>query len=210
MSEHIYKNLPVFDHLMSYKDGLINDFLNYNADWESTFKNAVIVNYTARDITHILSSKEAWKSQPLRYETSPGGEVYTFDKDIVHLPTAAKIMEEYEGHLGIVTYSILDANSVIDRHTGPENRTGEYLRIHLPLIVPPGDIFLEVGGEEVDWSEPFGFNNQIIHSAHNYTSQRRLVFLIDIRRTHIGLPPGKPYDKRAEVHAPPFVRKPRG
>ena len=209
MSEHIYKNLPIFDYLMTFKDGLIYDFLNYNADWESSFEKAVIVNYTARDITSILSSKEAWKAQPLRYEASPGGDVYLYDKDIEALPTAAQIMKEFEGHLGIVIYSILEANSVIDRHTGPENRTGEYLRIHLPLIVPPGDIFLEVGGEEVDWSEPFGFNNQIIHSAHNYSSQRRLVFLLDIRRTYIGLPPGQPYDKRAEKHAPPFVRKPR-
>jgi hypothetical protein len=209
MSEHIYKNLPVFDHLMTFKDGLINDFLNYHADWQSTFKKAHIVNYTQYDITQMLSSKEAWKAQPLRYEHSPGGKVNQNEQVLKHFPTAKKILKHYEGQLGIVVYSILEANSVIGRHTGPENRTGEYVRIHIPLIVPPGDIFLEVGGEEVDWSEPFGFNNQIIHSAHNYSPYRRLVFLIDIQRTFVGLPPGVPYNEKDELTAPPFVRKPR-
>jgi len=205
--EHIYKDLPIFDYLSSFKDGLIADFLEYHQDWDTTLKKAVVVNYTQGDISHILSSKQAWKAQPLRYEHSPGGKVYENPEIDLYFPTARKILDHFKGKLGIVVYSILEANSVIGRHTGPENRTGEYVRVHIPLIVPPGDIFLEVGGEEVDWSKPFGFNNQIIHSAHNYTPYRRLVFLIDIQRTAVGLSPGIPYNEVDEQEAPPFIRK---
>ena len=52
----------------------------------------------------------------------------------------------------------------------------------------------------------FGFDNQCIHSAYNYTDQRRLVYLIDIHRSVLGFPMGRPYDIHREVMAPPFER----
>jgi aspartyl/asparaginyl beta-hydroxylase (cupin superfamily) len=99
-------------------------------------------------------------------------------------------------------------NTVLNRHTGPENRTGRFIRIHIPLIVPEGDVFLEVNGEEVKWDDLFGFNNQFVHSAYNNTDQYRLVFLLDLDREFIGMSPGEPWDERFEELAiQPFVRK---
>ena len=92
------------------------------------------------------------------------------------------------------------------RHTGPENRNGKYVRIHIPLIIPEGDIFLEVNGEEVDWGDIFAFNNQLAHSSHNYSSEYRLIFLIDLEREFLGMPPGSVYDARLEKYAKPFLR----
>jgi aspartyl/asparaginyl beta-hydroxylase (cupin superfamily) len=114
-------------------------------------------------------------------------------------------MHEYGDDCPIANYSILAPNSVINRHTGIENRSGEFIRIHIPLIVPQGEIFFEVYGEEVRWDDIFAFNNQFVHSAHNYTDQYRLCFLIDIRRTRAGLPPGVPYD--AISHLDEVMRK---
>mgnify|MGYP001413015390 CR=1 FL=1 len=78
-------------------------------------------------------------------------------------PTANAILKKYEEVVPIANYSILVKDSVIHRHTGPENRRGHHLRVHIPLHIPKGDIFLEVNGEEVDWSDCFGFNNQYTH-----------------------------------------------
>jgi aspartyl/asparaginyl beta-hydroxylase (cupin superfamily) len=103
----------------------------------------------------------------------------------------------------------LESASIIRRHTGPENRDGEFIRIHIPLIVPDGAIFFEVGGEVVYWNDIFGFDNQTIHSAHNYTKHRRLVYLIDIRRSTIGMSEGRAFDQvRDEQSYPPFDPRP--
>ena len=214
--QRIYRRheIPYVDYLMTYQNALIEEFLEFHDNWfnaDEEVKGLVLARPGGRNIDYFLSDAYAWKSSWLRYEYTPGGQYHTNEENLPHFPTASKILSELEGQLGIVMYSILEANSVIDRHTGPENRTGEYLRIHLPLIVPKGDIFFEVNGEEIDWSEPFGFNNQYIHSAHNYSSQRRLVFLIDIRRSFLGLPPGSPFYSKEHLTCmaavKPFVRK---
>ena len=106
-------------------------------------------------------------------------------------PTMAKIAQHYGEKCPILEYSILPAQSIIERHIGIENKKGENIRIHIPLIVPEGDLFLEAQGEEVDWQHPWGFNNQYMHSAHNNTEEHRLIMLIDLKRTYVGIPPAK-------------------
>jgi len=211
----IYKrdDVPFLDVLTEYKEALTKEFLAFHTDWynmEKPLDNVVLTRPGGNNaVKSILSSVDSWKMSWLRYEASPGGKSMHNNVMSKHFPTAFKIMEDLKGQIGNVTYSILEANAVINRHTGPENRSGEYLRIHIPLIVPEGDIFLEVNGEEVTWDEPFGFNNQLTHSAYNYSNQRRLVFLIDIQRTFLGLTPGIPYSRKAERTAKPFVRQPK-
>jgi hypothetical protein len=123
-------------------------------------------------------------------------------------PTAMDITYDLLDHCVMSTYSVIKPNAVLLRHSGPENRNGDYLRIHVPLIVPEGDVFLEANGEEVQFSEGiFGFNNQLLHSSHNYTDKYRLVFIIDLSWDFLKLPhPGK---FRPEYHdfAKPFTRK---
>ena len=106
-------------------------------------------------------------------------------------PTMAKIAQHYGEKCPILEYSILPAQSIIERHIGIENKKGENIRIHIPLIVPEGDLFLEAQGEEVDWQHPWGFNNQYMHSAHNNTEEHRLIMLNDLKRTYVGIPPAK-------------------
>ena len=85
--------------------------------------------------------------------------------------------------------------------------SGETIRIHIPLYVPEGDIFLETEGVEIDWSDIFGFANQYIHSAHNYSNTRRLVYLIDIKRKYLGLPRAEICNLHHRLKTwPPFVR----
>ena len=67
-------------------------------------------------------------------------------------------------------------------------------------------MFFECEGYEINWDELFGFNNQLVHSAYNYTNEIRVVYIFDIDRSAIGLPMGKPYDYIREQSIPPFVR----
>jgi hypothetical protein len=137
----------------------------------------------------------------------PGGYVSNKTNDSKeHYPTAYTHFIEKFPDCTLAAYAVLFPHSVIRRHTGPENRTGEYVRIHLPLIVPEGDIGFEVAGEEVDWSDLFAFDNQRIHSAWNNTDQPRLCFVFDLLRTTCDLPPGYQWTWELDANTPPFPK----
>ncbi len=152
-----------------------------------------------------------WKNIELKYVDPFNNTSWALDSEVMRreFPTAHSILEHYGEDVPIASYSYLAPMTSIHRHTGPENRLGEYIRIHIPLIVPDGDIFFEVNGEEVLWTDIFAFDNQLAHSAHNFTSKPRLIFLIDIRRSRIGLPPGLPWSRNRQLYSLtiPFARK---
>ena len=206
--QNIYKRHEIIigDYLMSFKDALLKEFLDFHKDFNTTFNKAEIVR-PVYDVSSLVTHPEAWKVYTIKYKFEERD--YELDKfKSLFFPTAVKLTKEFGDDCPISTYSILEANSIIARHTGVENRSAEFIRIHIPLLVPEGDVFFEVEGEEVDWSDLFAFNNQKLHSAYNYTPHRRLVYLIDIRRSRLGLPPGEPWvghNHRYDI--PPFVRK---
>ena len=116
------------------------------------------------------------------------------------LPVLRSIIEKYEEWINVITYSMIAPNSVVLRHTGHENILGNFLRLHFPLHVPEGDLFLEVNDEEIQFSEaPFAFNNQIVHSAHNRTGKHRLVMILDLYRPYLGIPKSYKVDKLQEL-----------
>jgi hypothetical protein len=200
--------IPIADYLMSFQDALTKEFLAYHKDFiEGSFEKGRPYWSPAVDVDKIKTSHESWKVTSIKYNFAQGNLNYNMEDDVArHFPTAVKLTQEWGDDCPISTYSILEANSVIKRHTGIENRTGEFVRIHIPLIVPPGEIFFEVNGEEVDWSDIFAFDNQQVHSAYNQTPWRRLVYLIDIRRSRIGMSAGHAYNPIKETTATPFIR----
>jgi hypothetical protein len=225
----LYKRseIPIADYLMSHQQALKDEFLaGFNSlehaiqtrgiDNLDRRKFGIPLEHTEQQIqTKVVGTNEfkpnvsSWKSVGFRYERHDDlvNTSYTVSKeDGQRYPTAYKLIQEYGIHCPIANYSCMAPNTKLNRHTGPENRTGKYIRIHIPLIIPAGDIFLEVNGIYTDWSDLFGFNNQLAHSAHNYSNEYRLVFLIDIDREHIGMPPGTPYNPLYEKNAIPFIR----
>lgn len=197
------EDISIADELMALRDDLTREFLNYHEDWDGEFKKGVPVR-TVYDIDSIVNYHGAWKATNVKYVFKDMHELLDVGAR-KFFPTAIALTNKYGGDCPISSYSVLESNSVISRHTGPENRNGNFIRIHIPLIVPEGDIFFEVGGEVIRWDDIFGFDNQTIHSAHNYTSKRRLVYLIDIRRSRIGLPKGRAFDPvRDEQSYPSF------
>lgn len=152
-----------------------------------------------------------WKNVEFKYHDPFSNIHWDIDPKFAetNFPTAYRLVKEFWDDCPIASYSCLSPQTVLHRHTGPENRNGEYVRIHIPLIVPEGDIFFEVDGEEITWSDIFAFDNQLVHSAHNLTNEFRLIFLIDISRKRLGLPPGQIFNKDRQLYglSKPFVRK---
>ena len=207
------KDLPFLDYFESKKEDLRKEFLTQYPDFSSTevLENSDIMQ---NDITAKISTTQgrgtAWKLLVIKgvyYGNPPYYGTIPFEESREKYPTMVSIVEHFGlDNLGTVSYSVLEANGIIARHTGIENRAGKFIRYHIPLIVPEGDLGMEVNGEIVDWSEPFGFNNQIIHSVWNDTNYRRLVLMIDLRRSHIGLPDAAPWSKRTNIRAVPFPK----
>ena len=204
--------------LEGQKDNLIHDLVGHlDEKWSMDKKlqwvldNKAVPVMSRESMAHVSGSKDkkpakldAWQNVYLKYQ--PPETKYRDtegEKARPKYPTANAILKQYEEVVPIANYSILVKDSVIHRHTGPENRRGHHLRVHIPLHIPKGDIFLEVNGTEVDWSDSFGFNNQYTHSAHNYSFEHRLILLIDFDRRYLGIPAGLHYDKMTELTGDP-------
>lgn len=207
--KNIYKGREIkfYDYFESKKAALIADFLAEFPDFSSTasLKDAArIENQVTAKISQTNNRGTAWK---LLLARSSWQDIISDDELKSKFPTLNEIIEFFgEENLALVSYSILEANGIIARHTGPENRAGKFIRIHVPLIVPTGDLGMEVNGEIVDWTDTFGFNNQIIHSVWNDTPYRRLILLIDVRRSHCELPDAPPWTEQTNANAVPFPR----
>jgi hypothetical protein len=233
LPQAIYKRseIPVADYLMSLQQALRDEFMQGFRTLEhvSNFigrpsldrreagvpleETDYLIQSKDKNSEEYHSNMKGWLSVLFKYDRGDTESKMNFtmapmDGRAMKYKTAYKLVTEYGEHCPIAQYSILAPNTILNRHTGPENRTGKYIRIHIPLIVPDGDVFLEVNGNEVKWDDLFGFNNQFVHSAYNYTDQYRLIFLIDLDREFIGMSPGEPWDNRfEELSTRPFVRK---
>lgn len=161
--------------------------------------------------TESVENPTGWRNVELKYHDPYNNVHWDIDNDYLKTkyPTAWNLLQEFGNDCPICSYSYLAPKTSIYRHTGPENRDGEYIRIHIPLIIPAGDLFFEVNGEEVTWDNIFAFDNQFAHSAHNLSDGHRLIFLIDIKRSRLALPAGEKWSKNRQLYAmsKPFVRK---
>jgi len=183
-----------------------------DTSWTEAIRTKSKTLNLSEDEDETVSNPGGWRVDVARYTHQDANVKY--DMDLTHreqhYPTVDLILKEFGVDCIIANYSYLAPQTQIHRHTGIENRTGEFIRIHIPLIIPKGDVFFECNDVEVTWDDIFGFNNQLVHSAHNLTDEGRLVFLLDIRRSSIGMPPGEPFNfKREAASSSMYIRKPK-
>lgn len=187
-----YRNeIRIADELMDLAPKLRDEFLEYHKDFHTTFKGGT--SYAASNPLAILDEKEKndWKVEGLRYVLPEQGiEQNFFLEPRVRsiFPTASALTQKYIAHVGCSGYSILEPGGDIKRHTDIENKSHNTIRIHIPLIVPEGDVYFKVDGKEMQWSDLFGFDNGQLHSAHNKSQKRRLIYIIDISRSFLKIP----------------------
>lgn len=222
--------ISIADDLMSFKQGLIDDFMRgystleeatmsqggecinpklYKDEWlEGAKKQVVHKNPVTGQWESGLSH---WRGQLIRMYTMPEAGAAPVNLEIdkeeaKNYPTMMKLLEKYSDKCYGLVYGIMGPQTILHRHLAPENVEGLFVRIHIPLIIPKGDLFLECHGEEVTWDDLFGFNNQYLHSAHNYTDEWRLVAIIDIDREYAGLPKGQYYNEDGSENFKNFTR----
>jgi len=76
-------------------------------------------------------------------------------------------------------FSKLQAGKVISPHVGYQHK--HFLRCHLGLQIPKGNLGLDVGGETIKWRQGkcVVFDDKYEHSAYNFTTEDRVVLLVD-------------------------------
>jgi len=206
------EEICIADELMELAPKLTEEFLEYHHEFLDLSKPTKLKPYrnTEFDATKVMSGLEAWITEGVKYtwaEKNIFGRRYLVDPVVYkNFPTAVALTKKWGDDCPISSYSCIEPGNVIQRHTGVENRDNEFIRIHIPLIIPPGDIFFECEGVEIDWADLWAFDNQLIHSAHNYADHRRLIYMFDVRRDKIGLPIGEKYDPMRQLRAEPFAR----
>lgn len=193
--KNIYKaeEIKFADYLRSKQPALLADWLRANPGWFDDVDTISYDHETSFDDPNLQRTLETQKNNALNagWKVAPiRGVMYSndYDQRRENYPTAFEIVDHFGDACTSSNYSILEPNTMIARHTGGENRKGLNIRIHVPLIIPEGDVGFEVWGEEVRWTDIFAFDNQKTHSAWNLTNERRLVFLIDLKREYCDIP----------------------
>jgi len=182
---------------------LLAEFYRAHPDFQSGEKFSSVPYYqnpTGQNFK-LYSEVDAWKVSGIKHY-SFGLIAQNRDK----YPTAFELTEAFGVECQMAGYSIVESNSIIYRHTDIENRDAKFIRIHVPLYVPKGEIGAEVEGEVVRWDDVWGFNNQKLHSVWNKTPERRLVFLIDLSRKICELPPAPAWFPGCNNSIPEFEK----
>lgn len=97
-------------------------------------------------------------------------------------PRTAALIKEHVPLHGTAAFSVLRAGAEIYSHRG---LVSAYTRMHLPLVVPEGELGFTVRGETRKWQygKTWAFNDRLQHAAFNKSDQDRYILLIDFKRT---------------------------
>lgn len=106
----------------------------------------------------------------------PHGEAIV--ENCILCPATTKLIKENFQRFGAAGFSKLHANSTIKPHYG---YNGNYLRMHLGLDVPDGDVCIKVEEDVYCWKngEVVVFDDRLCHEAWNKTNQDRVVLIVD-------------------------------
>lgn len=125
-----------------------------------------------------VSDGNAWRLYGLILEQRP------FEHNIKECPETYRLIRNIPGLIN-AGFSCLEPNSKTPYHNDCDKR---FYRVHVPLIVPKGDVRLDVFGDNrkkitLDWNRDFFvFDDTCYHQAFNNTDQHRIVLLLDIAR----------------------------
>lgn len=98
------------------------------------------------------------------------------------VPTTFQSIRSFVPEYRAATFSRLSPNSYIPPHRGHPD--GDWLRLHLGLHIPQGDVGIKVDGETLRWEEGKALilDDQLEHEAWNKTNYDRIVLIVDFKR----------------------------
>lgn len=193
------QEIECYDLLASSIAGLREDFIK-------NFPDITKINLLRRAEEGLLY--QGWRVKPLKLATDRDYRVdrkHFASVDTDKFPTAFKLMEELGEDCLECAYAVLEPYGVISSHIDEEGKTGKNINVHIPLIIPTGDVGLEAGGDIFDWSDIFAFDSLLSHCAWNYTDEPRIVFVVILDRKVLGLPDRPPWspDTASEIYENP-------
>lgn len=141
---------------------------------------------------HYSSSGEnggaSWTVFPLCY-TFPANDITQrkfIDKTCAFVPVTTALLEGLGPLLRTALFSRLDPKTKLGTHTGWSDLANHVLRVHIPLIVPRGDVcgtWVDGCVETQDVGRIICFDDSKVHRAFNYSeSEERIVLIIDLKR----------------------------
>jgi aspartyl/asparaginyl beta-hydroxylase (cupin superfamily) len=166
----------VMEYLDDNKDIFIEEFLLVQKFHEERIKPTSSIN----DHEKVLAGHdfEKWRTAPVRYLKN------WRNPDI--FPGTIEILNQYDDIISTAYFSVMEPGKFIPFHYGIY---AGIQRLHIPLIVPPGNTSLELLDGTINrWCDgPFWFHDYEYHRAWNLTEGQRVVFIIDFI---MDLPPG--------------------
>jgi hypothetical protein len=198
------KEIPCADFIMSFRQGLLDDFINHQGSLSSPANADFISRY--KDCRQDVPEKELAKA----FLTKKNGEwvndadvgygvIIKFDysnytvksKNIEELrefyPTAVRLIETYGSNCCNANYSVLRPYTIFKTHFDRELIDKNILRLHIPLLIPGDEMFMQFDEKKMYWSDLFGFDGLSMHSAHNLTEHWGMIFLLDLKFDSTGI-----------------------
>jgi aspartyl/asparaginyl beta-hydroxylase (cupin superfamily) len=130
----------------------------------------------------------SWTVFPLCY-TFPANDVTQrkfIDKTCAFVPATTALLRGIGPSLRTALFSRLDPNTKLGTHTGWSDLANHVIRVHIPLIVPQGEVcgtWVDGCVEKQDVGLVVCFDDSKVHRAFNYSeTEERIVLIIDLER----------------------------
>jgi len=109
-------------------------------------------------------------------------------------PRSANLVRSLGPRLRTALFSRLGPRTCLGTHTGWEDLANHVLRVHIPIVVPDGDLcgtWVEGKVQLHKEGQPLVFDDSKIHRAFNYSEEERFVLIVDMERPiDEGIPEG--------------------
>lgn len=125
-----------------------------------------------------LDKQKKWKMSVLKIM----GE---WDQEAkIKYPTLNKLVEDWGDICRGAGYSILEPGGNVITHTDTEEDHENYVIVHVPLIVPQGDVGFMENDYTGTWVEGDSFilDVESPHSIWNFTDHSRVVILLELKK----------------------------
>ena len=105
-----------------------------------------------------------------------------------YLPQTVQLLTDALGDsLRTALFSRLEAGAVLQAHTGWQDLANYVLRVHIPLQVASGGLcgtWVDGCVETHERGRPLCFDDSKTHRAFNYSTQERIVLIVDLERPY--------------------------
>lgn len=138
-------------------------------------------NIPMYDIGKKLDVNKKWKMSVLKIMGEWNAEAKS------KYPTLNTLVEELGDTCRSAGYSILESGGNVLTHTDTEEGHENYVIVHVPLMVPSGDIGFYENDEKGIWveGECFILDVESPHSVWNFTDQSRVVVLLELLKKEV-------------------------